>query len=95
MPRKSKETLKKKQEETLERMKDTRKEDSVYLRSVVKSKLKWAEEEKKKGEDLIKQYSTAIESLETKVLKLEGYVLALNQLLVSDKKEDKDVDSSN
>ena len=86
---------KKKQAETLERMKETRKEDSVYLRSVVKSKLKWAEEEKKKGEDVIKQYRTAIESLEVKVMRLEGYILALNQLVNSDQKEDKDVNSAN
>jgi hypothetical protein len=65
---------KEKQEKTLKDMKNRRKEDSIHLRSIVEAKLKWATEERQKG-------LQSIETLKQQVLKLEGSIIVLNQVL--------------
>ena len=52
MPRKKRNE---KQEETLRRMQETRKEDTRCLREIIESKLKWAKDEKVKGIKVIEQ----------------------------------------
>jgi len=71
---------KKKQEETLERMKETRYEDMIFLREVAKQKFKWAEEERQKGLDQIKKYEEAIENTKKTVTRLYGYMVACKEL---------------
>ena len=65
---------KEKQAETLKKMKKRREEDSIHLRSIVEQKIKWASEEREKG---LKQ----IETLKQQVLKLEGSIIILKQVL--------------
>jgi hypothetical protein len=65
---------KEKQAKTLKDMKKRRKEDSIHLRSIIENKIKWANEERQKG-------LQSIETLKQQVLKLEGSIIVLNQVL--------------
>jgi hypothetical protein len=70
IPKKKKEKM----EKTLKKMVKVRKDDSIHLREVLASKLKWALEEK------IKAIQT-INDLKAQLLKIEGAILCLNDIL--------------
>jgi len=89
----SKEELQIKQEKTLETMRETRKKDSMFLRIIMEDKLKWAKAELEKGKNLINTYLENIENYKKKieetrdaVLKLQGAIVVLNQLLNAETK---------
>ncbi len=64
------------------KIKAIKKKKHCELRVIIESKLKWAESEKLKG---IK----TIETIKNQMLKLEGVILILNQLLNPPKEEKK------
>ena len=66
--------LTKKQEKTIENMKKNRAIDSDVLRNLIIQKLKWAEKEKQKGLDNIRQN-------QIQIYKLEGIILFIQSLL--------------
>ena len=72
---------KKKQEATLKRMQTQRKKDYIFLRDIVIDKLKWAEKEKKIGEQTLKEYAIKTRSVNQQMLRLEGIILAFKELL--------------
>lgn len=78
-----------KQEQTLERMKQVRKEDSIFLREIIKSKLDWAIAERKKGLEVINKQIQQIKDNQQTINKLEGVIAVLTELLES-KKENKE-----
>lgn len=88
---------KEKQAETLKKMKERRAEDSIHLRTIVNNKIKWAQEEHKKGLEYIEKLKKQIELTEEKVLRLEGCISGLGQVLVESepKKEEKKDDKTN
>lgn len=67
--------ISKKQKEIQERMTKTRQIDSVNLRLIIESKLKWVNAEIIKGK---KQ----IETIKTQITRLEGIQLFVNDLLL-------------
>jgi len=71
---------KKKMEETLDRMQKTRETDSKNLRTTIEAKLKWAEAEKAKG-------INALENIQKQILKINGAILVLKELLAPKKEE--------
>ena len=73
MSRISKETLKEKQVETLDKMKENRYQDMVFLRDIINKKLVWALAEHKKGLE-------NIEEIKKQVTRLEGVILILKEL---------------
>ena len=79
--KKLKPAQKKKMQETLNRMEETRRTDDRYLRDILKEKLMWANEERQKGLNLI-------EDTKIKVYKLTGMIM-LAQELLNPKKEEK------
>jgi hypothetical protein len=83
------EEKKEKMQKTLDKMVERRVEDSRNLRKVIEDKLVWAKAEKKKGlEVLDKQYAQIKDNKET-LLKLDGIILVLIQLLEPEKPEEK------
>lgn len=77
----SRKDLKKKQEKTLEKMKKTRAIDSNMLRDLITNKLEWAETEREKGLDKIKRLKAEVTDSEKAVLRLEGVIVFINDLL--------------
>ena len=73
---------KKVKQETLKRMEKNREIDSNRLRDILKNKLAWAIGERQKG---IKE----IEKLKAQVLKLEGIVLFIQDLMKPKEEEKK------
>jgi len=88
---------KEKQKETLKRMKERRAEDSIHLRSIVGAKIKWAEDEYKKGKDYIEKTEKQIEIVKQKLLRLEGCISGLKQVIIESepKKEEPKDDKTN
>ena len=78
MPRQPK-TEKAKQ--TLKQMKQHRLEDSIALRENIKVKLEWAKTEKKKGLETIDRQLQQIRDNKDTILKLDGIILVLTELL--------------
>lgn len=76
-----------KKTETLKRMKEVREADSIHLRNILQEKLEWAKAERQKGLKVIEQYKEHIQLTQNQVLKLEGSIVILQQVL-SAKKED-------
>ena len=72
---------KNKKEKTLKRMQKVRDKDDKYLRDILKEKLVWATQERQK----VLKY---IEETKTKVLKLSGMIILINDVL-NPKKEEK------
>jgi len=70
-----------KMKKTLKRMEKVRKEDNMWLRNIIEQKIKIYNEEKEKGLKLINALKTKIEDLEKQVLKLEGAITALQEIL--------------
>jgi len=78
-------------ERTLRRMEETRRNDDMYLRDVIKNKLEWAKTERQKGFDMIdglnkrlqeviKDTENRISEINKQILKLDGIVLVLDEL---------------
>jgi len=78
--KKIKEEDKKKKERTLKKMQETREKDDRYLRDILKEKLVWATQERQKGLNLI-------EETKVKVLKLNGMIILINDVLNPKKEE--------
>ena len=72
---------KKKKEETLKHMQETRDKDDQHLREILKNKLVWVTGERQKGINLI-------EETKVKVYKLAGMMMLINDVL-NPKKEEK------
>ncbi len=72
---------KKKMEKTLEAMGKNRDEDNRILRDIITEKLKWAISETEKGVNAVNAHQEAIEKLKKQILKLEGIVLAYEEVL--------------
>ena len=53
----------------------------MFLRDVIKEKLEWAKVERQKGFDTIKMFETKIGDVHRQMLKLEGIILVLNELV--------------
>jgi len=70
-----------KAQETLEKMKEVRKEDSIALREEIKAKLNWAIEEKKKGIVVIEKQLAQIKENKETINKLDGVITVLTELL--------------
>lgn len=70
-----------KMEATLKRMERTRRQDDMFLRDAIKEKLGWAKAERQKGFDTIKMFETKINDVHRQILKLEGIILVLNELV--------------
>lgn len=78
---------KEKMEATLKTMQENREEDSRNLRDVAESKLKWAENEREKRVKNIENLQKQLQQLQLQIVKLDGVILAYNELL--GKKENK------
>lgn len=72
---------KKKMKKTLDKMIETRKEDSINLRDTLEVKLKWAEAEELKAQNQLK-------SLKAQSLRLQGAILCMKELLEINKKSE-------
>ena len=73
--------LTKKQEQTLDAMKERRVKDSTNLRTIIEIKLKWAQNEQLKGLETIKRQLQQVQDNKETLLKIEGIITVLNQLL--------------
>lgn len=89
------EDKKEKMQATLNKMQENRNQDNVYLRDVIKKKLEWAAQEKEKGEKFITQLELKIKETKEKVTRLEGILIVLDELKVTQlvKKEETDGNS--
>jgi len=72
-------------DKTTRRMKKIREKDTVRLRKNIKDKLVWAKEEQKKGLQAIEEFQKRININNRELLKLEGIILALTQILEEEK----------
>ena len=79
--------LKPKQEATIERMKENRVSDSITLRKNIENKLNWAIEERKKGIAVIEKQLAQIKENQSTILKLDGAITTLKELLEPVKEE--------
>lgn len=70
-----------KQEETIERMKQTRIDDGIRLRKTIEEKLQWAIEEKKKGLAVIEKQMQQIKENQLTMQKLTAVIDILTDLL--------------
>jgi len=70
-----------KMKKTLERMELVRKEDNINLRKLIQEKLKFCEEEKIKGLNIIKELIKQIENIQNQVKNLDGAITALKDIL--------------
>jgi uncharacterized protein YicC (UPF0701 family) len=77
-----------KAKETLEKMKESRKEDSKNLRADIEAKLKWAIEQKTKGIKVIEKQMQQIKENQNTLLELQGIIKVLMQLLEPEKIEE-------
>ena len=75
-----------KAKERLEKMKESRKEDSRNLRKDIEDKLTWAIEQKKKGLEVIEKQLQQVKENKDTMLELTGIIKVLSQLLEEDKK---------
>jgi len=71
---------KKEKQKVLDRMIETRKQDDKWLRDQLQLKLTWATKERQKGINLI-------EETKVKVLKLNGMIILINDVLNTKKEE--------
>lgn len=81
-----------KMERTLQRMEDSRRTDDMRLREIVEVKKQWAEKERQKGldiidqlekkkEEIIKDLTTKQEEIKLQLIKIDGCILALTDVL--------------
>jgi len=78
-----------KAKKTLENMKIRRANDSITLRANIEAKLKWAIEEKARGIAVIEKQFAQIKENKDTILKLDGIILVLKELLEPPKEEPK------
>jgi len=74
--------LTEKQKKTIKKMKEVRQIDSQNLRGIIKQKLEWAKNEKKKGE-------TQLQSLKIQIARIDGIILFIQDLIIPVKEENK------
>lgn len=67
-------------ERTLRRMENVRRSDDMRVRELINAKKKWTEEERQKGLDIISKLQQQIEDIKKQLIKLDGCLLALNDL---------------
>ena len=79
---------KKKMKATLKVMQENRKKDSLNLRDVAESKLKWAKHEREKRIETIKKTNENLKQLQLQVVKLDGVILAYEELLAKKEKKE-------
>lgn len=79
------ENRKKKYKKTIKRMKKIREKDTIRLRKNIKDKLAWAKDDQKKGLQAIEEFKKRININTRELLKLEGIILALTQILEEEK----------
>ena len=84
---KLKEVKKKKMEDTLKRMENARAKDSVNLRARINAKIETLKAEKEKAVKYIADFKQKIIELETIVLKIDGALVSLEEII----KDDSDV----
>jgi len=75
------EERKERMKKTIEKMEDVRKEDNENLRKIIKDKLQFCEDEKIKGNNVIRELLKQIETLQNQVKYLDGAILALKDIL--------------
>jgi len=68
-------------EKTIIKMKKTRELDSIHLREILKDKLEWAKQERIKAIQTINKHKETINDLQAQLLKIEGAILCLNDIL--------------
>ena len=83
-------TQKEKIDKTIARMEKIRTDDNIRLRKNIKDKLEWAKEEKEKGLRAIEDFKNRIQINTREILKLEGIILVLTQLLQESQQKDKE-----
>jgi len=86
--KKTKEQIKEKQSKTIAKMKARRKDDFVFLRNVLKEKKEWAENELKRADEAIEIQKNVLEELKDKKTRLQGALIAINDVLMT-RKENK------
>ena len=86
MPRISKE----KQQETLKRMQETRKGDTMFLRQQLEAKLEWAKSERQKGLEVIQKQLKQIEENKEIISKLSAIISFVEEILNIKKEEKKE-----
>lgn len=79
-----------KMEKTLERMDKVRENDNENLRDSITQRLKWINEQKTKGLELIEKYKKEIEMLKVKIYKLQGAEVTLMEILKPEKENNSD-----
>jgi len=78
-------------ERTLRRMEDVRRNDDMRVRELILAKKDWAEKEKQRGSDVIKNLEEQIEIVKQQLIKLDGCLLVLNDLDIDISKMDEDM----
>ena len=86
-----------KMERTLKRMELTRRNDEMRLRELIRAKREWTIKENQKGLDVIKQFDNQIEQIEKQkedirmqLVKLDGCLLVLDDLIDESAKLEKE-----
>ena len=89
------EKKKAKMKATLAKMDKTRENDNKLLRESLEEKLKWAQEEVKKGqqvidiqEKIIEESRNKINTIKISLLRLDGAITAIKQLLNEEEKKE-------
>ena len=72
----------KKAQQTLEKMQERRTEDSICLREKIEERLRDLTAEKQKGINTIKTLKSNIEKIELQMLRIEGAIIGLSQIIV-------------
>lgn len=72
---------KEKQKETLNKMRETRADDYLFLREILSEKLAWSNEQLKKGKEAITVHEDKVKELKEQVLRLEGSIIMINDVL--------------
>lgn len=84
---------KEKQKETLDKMKETRAKDYVFLRDILSQKLTWAQDQIKQGQDAILAHEKKTKELKEQVLRLEGSIIMIKEVMNKVPEEDKNNDT--
>ena len=85
---------KEKQASTLKKMKENRKEDSRILRNIFEQKLEWAKKEKQKAIIQMKQLEVAKITLQKEIYRLDGAIIAIDDILHPQENPDNSKDTN-
>ena len=77
----TKKQIKEKQVKTLAKMKKNREIDSNCLRDLITKKFEWAQVERKKGLDMIKNHQDQINEIKKQIHRLDGMLIFIKTLL--------------